>query len=78
MGSVVGASERKATGSTESAQIARHFNRSVGSLSVSVLLYMFPVFFSWGSPSFQIFSALCFCVVSGAGGSVLSLLVHSV
>ena len=38
----------------------QHFNRSVGSLCVSVLLYMFPVFFSWGSPSFQIFSALCF------------------
>ena len=35
-------------------------------------------FLSWGSPSFQIFSALCFCVVSGAGGLVLSLLVHSV
>ena len=54
----------------------RHFNRSA--LSVSVLLYMFPVFFSWGSPSFQIFPALCFCVVSDAGGSALSLLVHSV
>ena len=42
---------------------------------MSVLLYMFPVFFSWGSPSFQIYSALCFCVVLGAGASVLSLLV---
>ena len=50
----------------------------LGSLCVSVLLYMFPVFFSWGSPSFQIFSVLCLCVVSGASGSVLSLLVHSV
>ena len=56
----------------------RHFNMSVGSLCVSVLLYMFPVFFSWGSPSFDILSALCFCVVSGAGGSVLPLLIHSV
>ena len=36
------------------------------------------LFLGTGSPSFQIFSALCFCVVSGAGGSVLSLLVQSV
>ena len=56
--------------------VASTFQQERG-LSLSVLLYMFPVFFTWGSPSFQIFSAACFCVVSGAGGSVLSLLVHS-
>ena len=56
----------------------RHFNRSVDSLCVSGLLYIFILFFSWGSPYFHIFSALCFCVVSGAGVSVLSLLVHIV
>ena len=57
--------------------LASTFQQERG-LSLSVLLYMFPVSFSWGSPSFDIFSALCFCVVSGAGGSVLSLLVHGV